>query len=77
VIQALVAAGMAVALLPELLLTGRNPGIKVLDVKPRAPVRRVWALTLGSELRSPATEAMLEVLKTEADCLIRDCRAAA
>jgi DNA-binding transcriptional LysR family regulator len=77
VIQALVASGMAVALLPELLLTGRNPGIKVLDVKPRAPVRRIWAVTLDSELRSPATEAMLEVLKTEADCLISDCRAAA
>ncbi len=77
VIQALVAAGMAVALLPELLLTGRNPGIKVLDVKPQAPVRRVWAMTLSPELRSPATEAMLAVLKDEADCLIRDCRAAA
>ena len=77
VIQALVAAGMAVALLPELLLTGRNPGIKVLDVKPRAPVRRIWAVTLGSELRSPATEAMLEVLKAEAERLLFDCRAAA
>jgi molybdate transport repressor ModE-like protein len=77
VIQALVAAGMAVALLPELLLTGRNPGIKVLDVKPRAPVRRIWALTLDPELRSPATEAMLEVLKAEAERLLDDCRAAA
>jgi DNA-binding transcriptional LysR family regulator len=77
VIQALVASGMAVALLPELLLTGRNPGIKVLDVKPRAPVRRIWAVTLDSELRSPATEAMLEVLKAEAERLLLDCRAAA
>jgi DNA-binding transcriptional LysR family regulator len=77
VIQALVAAGMAVALLPELLLTGRNPGIKVLDVKPQAPVRRIWALTLDSGLRSPATEAMLEVLKAEAERLLLDCRAAA
>jgi molybdate transport repressor ModE-like protein len=77
VIQALVAAGMAVALLPELLLTGRNPGIKVLDVKPRAPVRRIWAVTLDPELRSPATEAMLEVLKAEAERLLLDCRAAA
>jgi molybdate transport repressor ModE-like protein len=66
VIQALVAAGMSVALVPELLLTGRHSGIKVLDVKPKAPVRRIWAVTLGSELRSPAAEAMLEILRAEA-----------
>jgi molybdate transport repressor ModE-like protein len=69
VIQALVAAGMAVALLPELLLTGRNPGIKVLDIKPQPPMRRIWALTLGPDLRSPAAEAMLEILGAEAERL--------
>jgi DNA-binding transcriptional LysR family regulator len=77
VIQALVAAGMSVALLPELLLTGRNPGIRVLDVKPEAPVRRIWAITLDSELRSPATEAMLEVLQAAAERLTPSRRVAA
>jgi molybdate transport repressor ModE-like protein len=66
VIQALVAAGMGVALLPGLLLTGRQPGIKVLDINPRAPVRRVWAVTRAADLRSPAAEAMIEILETEA-----------
>ncbi len=69
VIQSLVAAGMGVALLPELLLTGRQPDIRVLDIKPRAPLRRVWAVTLASDLRSPATDAMLEILHAEAERL--------
>jgi DNA-binding transcriptional LysR family regulator len=77
VIQSLVASGMGVALIPELLLTGRQPGIKVLDVTPKAPVRRIWAVTLGSDLRSPASEAMLEILHTEAGRLARHSRAAA
>jgi DNA-binding transcriptional LysR family regulator len=76
VIQSLVSAGMAVALLPELLLTGRNPGIKVLDVAPKAPVRRIWAITLTSDLRSPAAEAMLEILAQEAERLSLRSRAA-
>jgi DNA-binding transcriptional LysR family regulator len=69
VIQALVASGMGVALLPELLLTGRAPDIRVLDVKPRAPLRRVWAVTLNPDLRSPAANAMLEILRAEASRL--------
>lgn len=66
VTQALVASGMAVALLPELLLTGRNPGIKVVNIKPVPPIRRTWAFTLPADLRSPAAEAMLEILGAEA-----------
>lgn len=71
VIQSLVAAGMGVALVPELLLTGRQPGISVVDVTPRSPVRRVWAVTLGADLLSPASEAMLEILGREAKRLGR------
>jgi molybdate transport repressor ModE-like protein len=66
VMQSLVSAGMSVTLLPELLLTGRNPGIKALDVTPKAPVRRIWAMTLAPDLRSPASAAMLKVLQREA-----------
>jgi molybdate transport repressor ModE-like protein len=77
VIQSLVAAGMGVALLPELLLTGRQPGIKVLDVTPQAPVRRVWAVTRAADLRSPATEAMLEILRKKAEQLSGRSKAAA
>lgn len=77
VIQSLVAAGMGVALVPELLLTGRQTETRVLDVIPEAPVRRIWAVTLGSDLRSPASEAMLEILHAEAGRLARRAKAAA
>jgi DNA-binding transcriptional LysR family regulator len=77
VMQSLVSAGMAVTLLPELLLTGRHPGIKVLDVTPKAPLRRTWAITRGSDLRSAATEAMLEILRQEAEGLSRRTTVAA
>jgi molybdate transport repressor ModE-like protein len=66
VMQSLVAAGMSVTLLPEQLLTGRLPGLRVLDISPKSPVRRTWAITRTCEFRSPATEAMLEILEAEA-----------
>lgn len=62
VMQALVAAGMGVTLLPDLALLMRNPDIEVLDIEPEAPVRRVWASSLGAGARSRATEAMVEIL---------------
>lgn len=63
--QSLVTAGMGVSLIPELLLTGRNPGMRALDIVPEPPVRRVWALTRPEATRAPATSAMLEVLQRE------------
>jgi len=65
--QSLVSAGMGVSLVPELLLTGRHPGLAVVDIDPDAPVRRVWALTRPAEARGPATNAMLEILRRECD----------
>ncbi|MEK6278499.1 MAG: LysR substrate-binding domain-containing protein [Actinomycetota bacterium] len=69
--QSLVSAGMGVSLLPELLLTGRHPGLSVVDIEPSPPVRRVWALTRSEGARAPATEAMLEILEREAKRLSR------
>ncbi len=63
--QALVSAGLGVSLVPELLLTGRWPGVSILDIEPDAPVRRVWALTRPSGSRPAAADAMLEVLLRE------------
>ena len=62
VLQALVAAGMGVTLLPDLALLMRNPAIAVVDVVPEPPVRRVWATTLEVGSRSSATDAMVEIL---------------
>jgi DNA-binding transcriptional LysR family regulator len=67
VIQALVSAGMGVSLVPELLLTGRQAGVVVLNIVPDAPVRRVWALTRPEPTRGPATGAMLDVLMRESE----------
>ena len=65
--QSLVSAGLAVSLVPELLITGRHPGLSVVDLEADAPVRRVWALTRPGPVRSPATDAMLKVLQREGE----------
>lgn len=64
--QSLVSAGMGVSLVPELLLTGRQPGLAVIDIE-NPPVRRVWAVTRASEVRAPAVEAMLEIVVRESE----------
>lgn len=63
--QSLVSARMGVSLVPELLLTGRHPGLRAVDIEPDAPVRRVWAMTRPAGSRAPATDAMLDVLRRE------------
>lgn len=62
VMQALVAAGMGVTLLPDLALEMQNPAIALADIEPDTPVRRVWAATLQAGARSQAAEAMRETL---------------
>jgi DNA-binding transcriptional LysR family regulator len=65
--QSLAAAGLAVSLVPKLLLTGRHPGVALVDIEPDAPMRRVWAFTRPAETRSPAAAAMLEILRAECE----------
>lgn len=59
VMQALVAAGMGVTLIPDLALMFRHPDVAVADILPEPPIRRVWAVTLEAGSRSGATEAMI------------------
>jgi molybdate transport repressor ModE-like protein len=61
-IQGLVAAGVGVALIPDLALTTVRDDIAIRSLGPQAPVRRVLAATLPGDYRSPATSAMLEIL---------------
>jgi DNA-binding transcriptional LysR family regulator len=60
--QALVAAGVGVTLLPRMALTAVHPG-----VVPRAlhdpPVRRVLAARMEGGFHSPASDAMLEIMR--------------
>ena len=60
--QALVAAGVGVTLLPRLALTPSIPAWWSRELDATAPRREVWAARLESAYRSPASEAMLQIL---------------
>ena len=66
VVQGLVAAGVAVSLIAELALANLRDDIVVRSLGRNAPIRHVYAATLAGGYRSPATEAMLEVLERAA-----------
>jgi molybdate transport repressor ModE-like protein len=65
--QACVAGGLGVALWPQLALAHVRPGIVVKPVAGKQVERRVHAATLAGAYRSPATEAMLTILRQQAD----------
>ena len=65
-VQGLVAAGVGVALIPELALTSVRDDITVRGLPPRAPMRRVVAATSRSAGVSPAAGVMLELLQAAA-----------
>jgi DNA-binding transcriptional LysR family regulator len=64
--QALVAAGVGVTLLPRLALTTAHPGVVARPLRD-APVRNILAARLEGAYRSPASEAMLQILQNVAD----------
>jgi DNA-binding transcriptional LysR family regulator len=66
-VQALVANGMGVTLLPQLALTAVHPGVAVRPLGRGAPVRHIYAARLHDSYRSPATQAMLQLLVDMAD----------
>ena len=61
-VQGLVAAGVGVALIPNLALTHVHPGIVVRGLSPRSPARRVVAATLVAAGVSPAARTMIGIL---------------
>jgi molybdate transport repressor ModE-like protein len=64
--QALVAAGVGVALLPQLALTTVHPGVVARRLV-NAPARRIWAARLVDAYASPASDAMLQTLEDVAE----------
>ncbi len=62
VMLALVAAGMGVTLVPDLAMLIPSPDVPILEIEPIAPIRRIWASTLGGGARSAAADAMVEIL---------------
>jgi molybdate transport repressor ModE-like protein len=64
--QALVAARVGVTLLPRLALATVHPGV-VARALSDAPMRTIWAARLEDAYRSPASEAMLQILQDVAE----------
>jgi DNA-binding transcriptional LysR family regulator len=62
-VQGFVAAGVGVSLIAELGLTSVRDDIVVRDLGRETPVRRIHATTLAEGYRSPATQAMLGILR--------------
>src|SRR6266545_1231310 len=65
-VQGLVAAGVGVALIPELALSSVREDITIRELRPRAPVRTVVAATARTESVTPAVATMLDILRTTA-----------
>jgi DNA-binding transcriptional LysR family regulator len=65
-VQGLVAAGVGVALIPELALTNVRSDIVIRELSPARPARRVMALTPAGARCTPAAAAMLDVLTAAA-----------
>jgi DNA-binding transcriptional LysR family regulator len=61
-VQSLVAAGVGVTMLPRLALSTVHPGVVVRELPRGSLARRIWAARLKSAYRSPACEAMLQIL---------------
>jgi len=65
-VQGLVAAGVGVALIPELALTVVREDISIHALSPRPPARQVIAATPAGARLLPASPAMLTVLSEAA-----------
>jgi DNA-binding transcriptional LysR family regulator len=77
-VQGLVAAGVGVALIPELALTNVREGIVIRALSPRSPLRQVIAATPAGPRAAPAAQAMLRILEDAAARYARlNARAAA
>ncbi len=66
-VQGLVAAGVGVALIPSLGLATYRPDVAIRPIAGSNPKRDVLAATLPGGRRSPATQAMLDVLVEAAE----------
>jgi DNA-binding transcriptional LysR family regulator len=67
VVQGLIAAGVGVSLLPALALTNVREDIAVRSLGNGAPARKIASAVLAGRYRSPATDAMLDILDEVAE----------
>jgi DNA-binding transcriptional LysR family regulator len=62
-VQGLVAAGVGVALIPQLALSTVRADIRIRGLHPASPVRKVFAATRRSAAVTPAVATMIDVLR--------------
>jgi DNA-binding transcriptional LysR family regulator len=62
-VQGLVAAGVGVALIPELALSTIRKDIEIRELHPASPVRKVFAATPRAAAATPAVATMIDVLR--------------
>jgi DNA-binding transcriptional LysR family regulator len=65
-VQGLVAAGLGVALIPQLALSSVRDDISIRALEPPVPLRTIFAATPRGEAVMPAVATMLDVLRTTA-----------
>ncbi|HEX5310138.1 MAG TPA: LysR family transcriptional regulator [Solirubrobacteraceae bacterium] len=70
-VQGLVAAGVGVALIPELALSVVREDIAIRALSPAPPQRQVFAAAPADARLSPATPAMIEILRLTASGYVR------
>jgi DNA-binding transcriptional LysR family regulator len=75
-LQGLVAAGLGVALLPDLATATVRDDIVLRRLEPRGPVRHIAAVMMAGHGQSPTAEAMLEALRDSAAAYCPAVRAA-
>jgi DNA-binding transcriptional LysR family regulator len=68
-LQALVAAGLGVSVIPGLAVTHPLPGVEVRTLRSGAPVRRISAARPRDGYHGPAVTAMLDCLRATAQAL--------
>jgi DNA-binding transcriptional LysR family regulator len=74
-VEGLVAAGVGVGLVPELMLASARPDVVLCEVSEPALERWVRAALPPGAYRSPAAAAMIDVLREVADELVGEARA--
>src|SRR5215207_5858556 len=68
---ALVARGLAVTLLPDLVLPGRHPGIALRAIAEATVGRAIFAVTRASDAERPSTQALVVAVRDAADALVQ------
>jgi DNA-binding transcriptional LysR family regulator len=66
---ALVARGLAVAMLPDLVLPDRHPGIAVRRIARDPVARTIYAVTRAVDDARPSTQALVAAVRTAAAAL--------